>query len=207
MSKQYESAYERICAPKNMKQCVVALNNHLQQAKKNHKRKLRQCSKLVFKPFRIWLDHATDRILEILRCAHHAFVDVCHCSFLRTLRSCFARFFLFLGRFVCVGVPQIVSHEYHGEACFIFSAPVERWTYKLGTRKKHEGMGHILEVTKDKQKRGRTCVPLLYFKSLVVGLFFRAVWVWCLFVFVSMCYYALDCVFLSVWQDISLSPR
>ena len=120
MSKQYESAYETICAQKHMKQCVVALNNNLQQAKKNlRKRKLRQCSKLVFKHFRIWLDHATDRILEILRSAHHAFVDVCHCSFLRTLRSCFARFFLFLGRFVCVSVPQIVSHEYHGEACFI----------------------------------------------------------------------------------------
>jgi hypothetical protein len=34
MSKQYESAYETICAQKYLKQCVVALNNNLQQAKK-----------------------------------------------------------------------------------------------------------------------------------------------------------------------------
>jgi len=34
MSKQYESAYETICAQKHLKQCVVALNNNLKQAKK-----------------------------------------------------------------------------------------------------------------------------------------------------------------------------
>ena len=88
-----------------------------------------------------------------------------------------------------------------------FSAPVVRWIYKLGTHKKHEGMGHILGVTKDKQKRGRTCVPLLYFKSLVVGLFFapfESDVCLCLFPCATT---RLIVFFLSVWQDISLSPR
>lgn len=184
MSKQYESAYETICAQKYMKQCVVALNNNLQQAKK------------------IFVRESFDNVRSLYS-SLFAFGLI-------TQLIVFWKFFAFLF------VSWSLRFRWYSSDCLsriswrgllYFSAPVERWTYKLGTHKKHAGTGHILGVTKDKQKRGRTCAPLLYFKSLVVGLFFvsfESDVCLCLFPCATT---RLIVFFLSVWQDISLSPR
>ena len=78
-----------------------------------------------------------------------------------------------------------------------FSAPVERRSYKLETRKKTWRNGpHFGSHQRQAKTRTHMYTPTVL-QILGRRVVFCAVWVWCMFVFVSMCYYALDCFFLK----------
>ena len=170
MSNQCQSAYETICAHEIVNRCVVASNTYSRDAKmffvsKNFDNVWILYSSvfafgLITHVIVFWKLFAVPTMRLLIFVNDHFFELCAH-----ALRVVLIQ--IFLRRLFCDGVRQFVSHEYHGDACFI-SALLWRDKFTIGNaRKKTWRNGAHFGVTKNKQKRGRTCVPLLC-RTLVV---------------------------------------